>query len=63
VCLLDVFSVGEYASLREQALCYARAGVDVIGVKQSKSGLISTLRYALTEEGFEEVKIMSHSGS
>lgn len=46
--------------LAKQALCEARAGVDIIGPSDMMDGRVGYLRAALDEEGFQNVLIMSY---
>lgn len=46
--------------LAKQALCEARAGVDIIGPSDMMDGRVGYLRAALDKEGFENVLIMSY---
>jgi porphobilinogen synthase len=46
--------------LAKQALCEARAGVDIIGPSDMMDGRVGYLRKALDEEGFQNVLIMSY---
>lgn len=46
--------------LAKQALCEARAGVDIIGPSDMMDGRVSYLRHALDKEGFQNVLIMSY---
>ncbi|TQR29548.1 porphobilinogen synthase [Campylobacter sp. MIT 99-7217] len=45
----------------KQALVHARAGVDMIAPSGMMDGIISTLRTALDENGFENLPIMAYS--
>lgn len=45
----------------KQALVHAKAGVDMIAPSGMMDGIISTLRVALDENGFENLPIMSYS--
>lgn len=47
--------------LAKQALCEARAGVDIIGPSDMMDGRVGYLRQALDKEGFQNVLIMSYS--
>lgn len=47
--------------LARQALCEARAGVDIIGPSDMMDGRVSYIRRALDEEGFTNTLIMSYS--
>ena len=46
--------------LAKQALCEARAGVDIIGPSDMMDGRVGYLRQALDKEGFQNVLIMSY---
>lgn len=46
--------------LAKQALCEARAGVDIIGPSDMMDGRVGYLRAALDKEGFQNVLIMSY---
>lgn len=46
--------------LAKQAICEARAGVDIIGPSDMMDGRVGYLRRALDEEGFQNVLIMSY---
>lgn len=47
--------------LVKQALCEARAGVDIIGPSDMMDGRVAQIREALDEEGFKNTLIMSYS--
>lgn len=47
--------------LARQAICEARAGVDIIGPSDMMDGRVSYLRQALDKEGFQNTLIMSYS--
>src|SRR5690606_8915691 len=47
--------------LAKQALCEARAGVDIIGPSDMMDGRIGFIREALDQEGFQNTLIMSYS--
>jgi porphobilinogen synthase len=47
--------------LAKQAICEARAGVDIIGPSDMMDGRVAYLRAALDREGFEKTLIMSYS--
>src|SRR5690606_28122064 len=47
--------------LANQALCEARAGVDIIGPSDRMDGRVSYIRQALDDEGFSKTLIMSYS--
>lgn len=47
--------------LAKQAICEARAGVDIIGPSDMMDGRVGYLRAALDEEGFHNTLIMSYS--
>jgi porphobilinogen synthase len=47
--------------LAKQAICEARAGVDIIGPSDMMDGRVGYLRHALDKEGFQNVLIMSYS--
>jgi len=47
--------------LAKQAICEARAGVDIIGPSDMMDGRIGYIREALDEEGFHNTLIMSYS--
>lgn len=47
--------------LAKQAICEARAGVDIIGPSDMMDGRIGYLREALDDEGFQNTLIMSYS--
>ncbi len=49
------------AALVKQALCEARAGVDIIAPSDMMDGRIGAIRRALDEHGFERVCIMSYA--
>jgi len=46
--------------LAKQAICEARAGVDIIGPSDMMDGRVGFLRAALDKEGFQNVLIMSY---
>lgn len=47
--------------LVKQALCEARAGVDIIGPSDMMDGRVAQIREALDDEGFKNTLIMSYS--
>ena len=47
--------------LAKQAICEARAGVDIIGPSDMMDGRVAYLREALDREGFEQTLIMSYT--
>lgn len=47
--------------LARQALCEARAGVDIIGPSDMMDGRVAYLRRALDQEGFSKTLLMSYS--
>lgn len=47
--------------LAKQAICEARAGVDIIGPSDMMDGRVAYLREALDREGFQKTLIMSYS--
>jgi porphobilinogen synthase len=47
--------------LAKQAICEARAGVDIIGPSDMMDGRVAYLRDALDREGFEQTLIMSYT--
>lgn len=47
--------------LAKQAICEARAGVDIIGPSDMMDGRVGYLRQALDQEGFKNTVIMSYS--
>ena len=47
--------------LRQQALCQARAGADIIAPSDMMDGRIGAIREALDAEGFTEVSILSYT--
>lgn len=47
-------------TLAKQAICEARAGVDIIGPSDMMDGRVGYLRSALDKEGFQNVLIMSY---
>lgn len=47
--------------LAKQALCEARAGVDIIGPSDMMDGRVGYIRQALDQEGFQNTLIMSYS--
>jgi len=47
--------------LAKQAICEARAGVDIIGPSDMMDGRVGHIRRALDQEGFERTLIMSYS--
>lgn len=47
--------------LAKQAICEARAGVDIIGPSDMMDGRVGYLREALDKEGFQNTLIMSYS--
>ena len=47
--------------LGKQAICEAKAGVDIIGPSDMMDGRVAYLRAALDREGFEKTLIMSYS--
>jgi porphobilinogen synthase len=49
------------AALVKQALCEARAGVDVVAPSDMMDGRVGALRQALDANGFERVAIMSYA--
>lgn len=49
------------AILAQQAICEAKAGVDIIGPSDMMDGRVAFIRQALDEEGFQNKLIMSYS--
>ncbi len=49
------------ALLQRAALCYARAGADVVAPSDMMDGRVAAIRAALDGEGFAEVPIMSYA--
>jgi porphobilinogen synthase len=47
--------------LAKQAICEAKAGVDIIGPSDMMDGRVAFLREALDREGFEHILIMSYT--
>jgi porphobilinogen synthase len=47
--------------LAQDALCYARAGVDVVAPSDMMDGRVGAIRKALDAEGFSDVSILSYS--
>jgi porphobilinogen synthase len=47
--------------LAQDALCYARAGADVVAPSDMMDGRVAAIRKALDGEGFEDVSILSYS--
>lgn len=56
----EILNDESLAILAKQALCEARAGVDIIGPSDMMDGRVGYLRQALDEEGFQNVLIMSY---
>lgn len=49
------------AVLKQQALCHARAGADVVAPSDMMDGRVAAIRSALDASGFEAVSIMSYT--
>lgn len=49
------------AALCQQALCHARAGVDIVAPSDMMDGRVAALRQALDGEGYTEVGILSYA--
>jgi porphobilinogen synthase len=47
--------------LQKQVVSHARAGVDMVAPSGMMDGMVSAIREALDEEGFEQIPIMSYS--
>jgi porphobilinogen synthase len=47
--------------LAQDALCYARAGADVVAPSDMMDGRVAAIRAALDGEGFDDVAILSYS--
>lgn len=47
--------------LRQQAVCHARAGADIVAPSDMMDGRVSAIREALDDEDFTEVGIMSYT--
>lgn len=47
--------------LRQQAVCHARAGADLVAPSDMMDGRVSSIREALDDEDFSEVGIMSYT--
>lgn len=58
---MDVHNDATLEVLANDALCYARAGVDVIAPSDMMDGRVGAIRKALDAEGFEEIAILSYS--
>jgi porphobilinogen synthase len=58
---VDVDNDATLEVLAEDALCYARAGVDVVAPSDMMDGRVAAIRHALDAEGFEQVAILSYS--
>ncbi len=56
----EILNDESLAILAKQAICEARAGVDIIGPSDMMDGRVGYLRRALDEEGFQNVLIMSY---
>ena len=56
----EVLNDATLAVLAKQAICEARAGVDIIGPSDMMDGRVGYLRTALDQEGFQNVLIMSY---
>ncbi|MDQ6993654.1 MAG: porphobilinogen synthase [Mariprofundus sp.] len=57
----DVDNDATLANLQQEALSYARAGIDVIAPSGMMDGMIAAIRSALDDEGFTNVLIMSYA--
>ncbi len=57
----EILNDATVAALVKQALCEARAGVDVVAPSDMMDGRVGALRQALDEAGFERVSIMSYA--
>ncbi|MBI5537296.1 MAG: porphobilinogen synthase [Deltaproteobacteria bacterium] len=58
---IDVHNDATLEILAQDALCYARAGVDVVAPSDMMDGRVGALRKALDAEGFDEIAILSYS--
>jgi porphobilinogen synthase len=58
---IDVHNDATLEILSQDALCYARAGVDVIAPSDMMDGRVGAIRRALDGEGFEDIAILSYS--
>jgi porphobilinogen synthase len=58
---VDVDNDATLPLLVNQAICHARAGVDVVAPSDMMDGRIGAVRQALDEEGFTETAILSYS--
>lgn len=47
--------------LKQQALCHARAGADIVSPSDMMDGRVAAIREALDDEGFTKVSIMSYT--
>jgi porphobilinogen synthase len=47
--------------LCEQAICHARAGADIVAPSDMMDGRVAAIRYALDNDGFNDVSIMSYT--
>jgi porphobilinogen synthase len=56
----EVLNDATLSVLAKQAICEARAGVDIIGPSDMMDGRVGYLRAALDKEGFQNVLIMSY---
>ncbi|WP_343221726.1 porphobilinogen synthase [Persicirhabdus sediminis] len=58
---LEIVNDETVAVLCEQALCHARAGVDIVSPSDMMDGRVAAIRDALDASGFEKVSILSYS--
>jgi porphobilinogen synthase len=58
---LEILNDETVSILREQALCHARAGADIVAPSDMMDGRIGEIRSALDMEGFEDVSILSYA--
>jgi porphobilinogen synthase len=58
---LKILNDETVAVLCRQALCHARAGADLVAPSDMMDGRVGAIRFALDEEGFEEVGIMAYT--
>jgi porphobilinogen synthase len=57
----EVLNDVSLAILAQQAICEAKAGVDIIGPSDMMDGRVAFIREALDQEGFQNTLIMSYS--
>jgi porphobilinogen synthase len=59
--VIDVQNDETLEILSKDALCYARAGVDVVAPSDMMDGRVGAIREALDDNGFEETLILSYA--